>query len=242
MITFFTNCYEADWQELMLNGGIDKKINSCQCEFLFTILIINNVNNKEIVRQAANDLVENNVITNYYFAEEFSDLVLMYFDIKIDSFEGGYWYSIAPLVAIYVCSTKYMVYLTGDVICEKSNYDWIGKGIEMLLTYNNVKVINPIWNNKHDEALKEQDFYTNRYNLSNNFFDWHFGCSFSDQCFLIKTNDFIGKIYNEEDILSDAWYPKYAGNSFEKRISSYLKNKQYLRVTSKHSSYKHPII
>jgi len=242
MVTFFTSCYENDWRELIINGGIKRKIDSCNYHFAQKIIIVNNVNNKKVVKQALNELIEDEIISNYYFADEFSELILLFFNIDINSFNGGYWYSIAPLLAIYVCNTTYMVYFTGDAICENTEYNWIDNGIEALQKNDKIKVVNPIWNCKHDEAKKEQDFYTNIYKLNNELLDWHLGCSFSDQCFLIKTNEFIGEIYNEENDLSNVLYPTYAGNSFEKRVSSYLKNNQYLRLTSKHSSYKHPIL
>ena len=65
--------------------------------------------------------------------------------------------------------------------------------------------------------------------------------NFSDQCFLVKTENFKKKIYNEKDDLSELFYPDYAGDSFEKRVSSYLKNNKYYRITSKNITYYHPL-
>jgi hypothetical protein len=63
---------------------------------------------------------------------------------------------------------------------------------------------------------------------------------FSDQCFLIPTNIFKSQIYNEENTLSEIQYPQYAGDSFEKRVSSFLKNNKYYRITSNKTTYYHP--
>jgi hypothetical protein len=63
---------------------------------------------------------------------------------------------------------------------------------------------------------------------------------FSDQCFLRPTNIFKSQIYNEENTLSEIQYPQYAGDSFEKRVSSFLKNNKYYRITSNKTTYYHP--
>ncbi|MNY60581.1 hypothetical protein D3C86_1971540 [compost metagenome] len=71
--------------------------------------------------------------------------------------------------------------------------------------------------------------------IDNNFY---IGFGFTDQCYLIKRDIYIGKIYNEYNIESDR-YPKYGGELFEKRVDSYMRNNNLHRIIHKHKIYTH---
>jgi hypothetical protein len=240
-ITFFTQCYEGDWNAIINQGGYLRKLENINYPFSKKILIITNVNNRELVDSSAKKLKDNNIIDNFYFTDDFSNKVLEHFNIKEDSFDGGYWYSIAPLLAIYLCDTDYMVYLTGDSLNEKNDYDWISSGINMLKINDMVKVVNPVWNHQYSAAKDDENYYISLGNtLTKKYDDWSFGMGFSDQCFLIPTDVFKQQIYNENNDLSDIQYAKYTGECFEKRVSSYLKNNKFYRITNNNTTYYHP--
>jgi hypothetical protein len=237
-VTFFTQCYEGDWESIILNGGIQRKLENLNYEFTKKILIITNVNNREIVEESSKHLKENNVIDYYYFTDDYSDKVLEYFDIDKNTFNGGYWYSIAPLLSIYLCETEYLMYLTGDSLVEQKEYDWISRGVEMMLSNPKIKSVNPIWNHDFNNAeQQENELHNNKFEKNS---EWWYGQGFSDQCFLIKTETFKDKIYNNHNELSDIHYPKYAGESFEKRVYAFLLNQNYYRITNKQITYFHP--
>lgn len=237
-ITFFTQCYEGDWKSLILNGGIERKLENLNYNFTKKTLIITNVENRNIVEESIKNLVERNIIDDYHFTDDYSDKVLDFFNIDKESFNGGYWYSIAPLLSIYLCDTDYMVYLTGDSLTEKTDYDWISKGIELLKSNDKIKSVNPVWNYDFTNAEQQENELTNHTFEKNS--EWWYGQGFSDQCFLIKTKTFKEKIYNNHNKLSDIHYPKYAGESFEKRVYSFLLNNNYYRLTNKQITYFHP--
>lgn len=236
-VSFFTQCYEGDWNAIINQGGILKKLDNLNYDFVKKTLIITNVNDRKLVESSLNKLINHKIIDEYYFTDDYSDKVLDFFNIDKDSFNGGYWYSIAPLLSLYLCDTEFMVYLTGDSITEKSDYDWITNGIEMLKNNDNIKVVNPVWNLQYNESKNEENLYTQ---LIDKDLDWSYTMGFSDQCFLLSTNTFKKQIYNEVNDLSDKLYPGYAGESFEKRISSFLKNNNYYRITSNRTTYYHP--
>jgi hypothetical protein len=240
-ITFFTQCYEKDWHAIVNQGAFARKVENLNYDFFKKILIITNVKDRKSLEESLSKLIEDGTIDEYFFTDDYSDKVLEFFDIKMDSFNGGYWYSIGPLLAVYLCDTEYMIYLTGDSITEKKDYDWISEGIKILETDNKVKVVNPVWNLQYEAAKNdENDYIRNGTPLTDKNTDWSYGMGFSDQCFLIPTNTFKSQIYNEQNNLSDMTYPGYAGDSFEKRVSSYLKNNKLYRITSNYSTYFHP--
>jgi hypothetical protein len=240
-VTFFTNCYEGDWDAIINQGGFIRKLENLNYPFLKKYLIITNVNNRELVEENAKKLKDNGIIDGYYFTEDFSSKVLEFFNIDENSFDGGYWYSIGPLSSIYLCETEYMVYLTGDSLTENGNYDWITNGIEIIKSDINVKVVNPVWNLQYSAAKDDENYYISLGNvLIKKHNDWSYGMGFSDQCFLIPTNEFKKQIYNEHNEMSDIQYAKYAGECFEKRVSSYLKNNKFYRITSSNTTYYTP--
>jgi hypothetical protein len=96
-------------------------------------------------------------------------------------------------------------------------------------TTPDILVANPAWNNRFGEAkaesFKEDD-------------NWFYSYGFSDQCYLIRAENFRQQIYNEQHAASER-YPKYGGNLFEKRVDAYMRNKGLKRVTSKKIAYQH---
>ncbi len=240
-VSFFTQCYEGDWHSIINQGGLIRKLENLNYQFSKKILIITNVNNRELVEESLIKLIKDNVIDDYFFTDDYSDKILNFFNIDKESFNGGYWYSISPLLAIYLCESDYMVYLTGDSLTEKSDYDWITNGVKILKTNNKVKSVSPIWNLQYSAGIDDENYYISNGNqLIDKDSDWSYGMGFSDQCFLIPTDVFKSQIYNEENNLSDIQYPGYAGESFEKRVSSFFKNNKYYRIASNKTTYYHP--
>ena len=64
------------------------------------------------------------------------------------------------------------------------------------------------------------------------------GFGFSDQCFLVRSKDFKASIYNESNPASER-YPEHGGETFEKRVDSWMRNHNYQRLTFKHGYYLH---
>jgi hypothetical protein len=90
-------------------------------------------------------------------------------------------------------------------------------------------VANLTWDHKYDEARDESSEETG---------DFHIGFGFSDQCWLVRTEDFRAPIYNHSYPVS-ARYPDYGGELFEKRVDSWMRTTGALRGTYKEGSYVH---
>lgn len=212
----------------MLQGDyLDQMKSRCNFPFEKSILIINNVKNRTIVERAVKEKINDGIIDDYYFVEDYSDVVLKYFDIDKCTFEGGYYYSISELVSIYLCTSDYLLHFSSDSYLKINDNKWIKDAIAIMENRKDILVANPTWNNRFVEAKNEsfdevEDFYLSY--------------GFSDQCYLIKTNSFKKQIYNEKNIKSER-YPKYGGELFEKRVDSYMRNHNLKRITSKTNSY-----
>lgn len=227
-VTFETKCWKNDWEILLKTDYLKQMISRNDFSFEKKILFINNVKDYQEVEDSAKRLIDKGVLTNFYIVKDYADEALDFFKIKKDSFGQGYYYSIAELVSIYLCETKYLLHYSSDAILEKK-ISWIPQAMEKMENNPQIKVANPVWNRKYKEAKKESfqeddAFYT--------------GFGFSDQCYLVKTQDFKAQIYNEQNEASKR-YPKYGGELFEKRVDSWMRNNNFQRITYKKGSYLH---
>jgi len=228
-IGFETKCYENDWEFLLKKGYLERMIENCNYSFSEKVLYINNVKNLTKVKNAADSHIKKGNIDRYHVVEEYAEKALQELGIEQESFRGGYYYSIAELVSVCLCQTEYLLHFASDSRVVNSKYNWIDAAIEQMNLNPEIIVANPTRNFRYDvekeEAIKEDD-------------DWFYSYNFSDQCYLIKTENFRDKIYNHYHPDSEI-YPQYGGELFEKRVSSYMRNSGLWRITSKNISYKH---
>ncbi len=232
-VSFFTCCYKADWEFFLKQGRLKEMIERCHHAFATKNLIINNVDDRQEVNRYAKLAVQEGVIDHYFFSEDYTEQVLEHFSIKrkdfwLDGFDG-YWYSVAPLTAIFLCSTNYMLYFMGDCMPDKRyTFDWVKESVHKLNKHN-VFCITPYWQQfntqKVDNFLMEDQ---------NCFYDR----GFSDQCILAQTQKLKGTIYNEYNAGSEI-FPIYGGNHFERRVFCYISNKKHLRGILKNVGYTH---
>ncbi|MCM3568568.1 hypothetical protein [Neobacillus mesonae] len=227
-VTFETKCYEKDWEYLLKTNRLKRMIEQNNHDFNEKKLFINNVSNIKEVCAHAEKFVESGILTSYVVVDEFADEALKFFNIDRKGFKGGYYYSISELVAIYLCSTEYLLHFSSDSILETS-FDWVNHAISRMECDHNIKVANPVWNKKYAEAKNESLYEEERFFI---------GFGFSDQCYLIRTTDFRDRIYNERNPASER-YPAYGGELFEKRVDAWMRNHNYYRITYKHGSYIH---
>jgi hypothetical protein len=225
-VTFATSCWEKDWRQILLVDGYmaERQIGNHSFPFAERLLIINNVENLDEVKRAAEEKVEKGILTRYAVAGD----VLSHFELKRSDFNDWQYYNaLGPLNAIKEAKSDYLLFVTGDVYLKKP-VNWIRKAIKFMEKNRNVRVANLTWNDNYREAKKESSRSTWNFFVAN----W----GFSDQMFLVRCSDFKGPIYGE--VRADgAHYPR--GDVFEKRVFSYMKNRGWLRITYKHGSYTH---
>jgi hypothetical protein len=239
-VTFATSCWEKDWRLILLDDDYlrNRQIANQDFPFADRLLIINNVNDLETVKRAAQAKVDEGVLSRYVIAEELVSEMFPFFELRRSDFvavedafkvnsDWIYYNALSPLAAIYCCNTDYLLYLTGDVRLDEK-ISWIHKALRKMEKNSNIKVANLTWNKKYKEAKKES------YKKSWNFFMAKEG--FSDQFFLVKRAFFKQPIYGE--IRADSiHFPR--GDVFEKRVFSYMLNHGWERITFRHGSYTH---
>lgn len=227
MVTFETKCYENDWELMLKTDYLKTMIERCNYNFEKKVLYLNNISDLNSAMNAAELAVEKKIIDEYYIVENYAAAALEYFGIDIDSFNGGYYYSIAELVGIYLCKTPYLLHFSSDSFMERTAVNWIKDSIYYMEGNEKLIVANPLWNFKFHEAKNES---------IGNDIKCFFGQGFSDQCYLIRTDIFKEKIYNQKHPYSER-YPVYGGELFEKRVDAFMRNFDFYRLTHKGCSY-----
>ena len=227
MVTIETKVWEKDWEYILKGNYFEKMISANNYNFAKRQIIINNVKHRSTVEKYCEQKIREGVIDCYFAVEDFETEILNYFEISRESFKGGYYYSIAELLGIYKCETEYLLHFSGDSYLKKTNQNWVSDAVTIMENNHSVFVANPTWNDKFEEVKKEAIDETDKF---------HIGYGFSDQSYLIRTDDFKRKIYNENNIVSER-YPKYGGELFEKRVDAFMRNNEKFRITHKESSY-----
>ena len=210
MITFETKCWEKDWQYI-INRGYEEKLNSFNgYKFNEKLLFINNVLDEKLVCKEAEKLKETGVIDNWYLVRDYEEEVLNFFNLNKSSFlcgdADGYYYSISELTSIYLSKSEFILHFSSDSILQTDGSSWLESSLEVMLKNNNVVCITPAWED------------TKKYS------GLHYFQRFSDQCYLIKKDVFNKQIYNELNSCERLLFPKHGGNSFERKVYTYLSN------------------
>ena len=236
-VSYATSCYEKDWRYIL--GQPDylkvKQIENNQYNFAKKVLIINNVFDYEEVLRAAEKKIKEGVLTDVYIAKDYEQQALDFFNLKKEDFKAYkenkdqwvFYNATGVLTAIYLCKTDYLLFHTGDCYLDEP-VNWIGAAIELMERKNKYKVANLCWNNNFEEVEKESYKRTKKFYVSKS--------GFSDQQFLFKSEDFKRPIYNE--IRKDSHHFPW-GDTFEKRVFSFMKNHRWKRITYRYGHYIH---
>ncbi|MDU4962079.1 MAG: hypothetical protein E6X17_15595 [Sporomusaceae bacterium] len=229
-VTFETKCWEKDWRHLLETDRLQRAIEYNQYEFSERILYINNVSRENLttVLRAADACVDRDILTSYLLVEDYAEAALAAAGLTKADLGIGYYYSIAELVGIYCCRTEYLLHFSSDSMLT-GPCGWLEPAIDRLRQWPAVKVANPVWNSRYEEAKQEALLEDG---------DWYIGFGFSDQCYLIAPAVFRQTIYQETHPAA-ARYPAYGGELFEKRVDAWMRNHGCYRITYKHGAYVH---
>jgi hypothetical protein len=227
-VTFETKVWERDYEIILKSGRLQNMIHRCHYPFKEKKLFINNVNNLGKVQRLADKLISQSVIDGYVIVESLANEVLDFFELSKKSLGKGYYYSIAELTSIYLCTSKYLLHFSGDSIpMRNTQHQWLRHLLQKMEANPQICVANLLWNRKTSEAINESLEHDSQFCI---------GHGFSDQMYLIRAAEFKQPIYNEYNDKSNH-YPEYGGELFEKRVYSWMLNHSRLRATYMGLSY-----
>jgi hypothetical protein len=227
-VTLETKCWEGDWKRILEGEWLRQLGQRNAYPFSEKILMINNVKDYSTVSEHAERAVQRGWISKHINVEEYADQALDFFSVSRESLGIGYPYSIAELVGIFLCRSDFLLHYAGDCMPAAAS-DWVSRAVRLMSLDPRVKVCNLYPGEDPDRenhgSVDEPD-------------DFYLGNGFSDQCYLVRAEEFRQRIYHESHPAS-ARYPRYGGELFEKRIDSWMQNNGHLRATYKYAHYLH---
>ena len=196
---FATKTWKGDYTKF-LSGAFKRKVP--KYGFVQKWLFLNN----EVPKNSFNNFKEGKVFEVSKYAQK----ALEFFNLKKKDFRGGYKYSIAELVCLYLAKGfDYLVWVQGDCLIEETR-GFVEKAIRILQDKEYVSAVSPNSevNTWHKETGLDQFF--------------------SDQCFVVRIKEFRGQIYNyKQPKLNE--FPKHGGDSFERLVARYFRNNNKFR-------------
>jgi len=227
-ITLETKCWEGDWKRILTGEHLRLLSERNVYPFSEKILMINNVIKPAVVSKHAERAIQQGWITKYILVAEHAAEALDFFSISRESLGIGYPYSIAELVGIYLCRSDFLLHYAGDCLPAAAS-DWVSRAVGLMAKDPRIKVCS---------LHPGEDLGGEKPGLVGETDDFYLGQGFSDQCYLVRTENFRQRIYHESHPAS-ARYPRYGGELFEKRIDSWLRNHGHLAAAFKHAFYTH---
>lgn len=230
-LTIETKCWSGDWRWVLNAHRFEVLRDRCEGVDAVWTVWINNGPGVMQMTTAADRLFQLGLIDTWGVVSDFARITLDQLNISIASFSGGYYYSIAELVGICQCSTKFLLHFSGDSmpLCSEAESRWLTTLIKGLDDHPSWSVANLTWDNKFDEARRDSSVIQE---------PWAIGYGFSDQMYLLRAAEFKLPIYDEVNVAGSR-YPSYGGNLFEKRVDAYMRNHGRQRATLLTGAYRH---
>jgi hypothetical protein len=227
-IDFCTQCYERDWQFILSPGWLSSLTERCEHRFATRRLIINNVNDRRQVTDAATAAVARGEIDEFHFADDHIERALTIARLDKEAFGQRYYFSTGPLTSVFLSQADYLLHFTGDAYMTRAG-GWIDAAVAEMDNDKSLLAANPTWNGRFDEARAESVGETGDFWLC-------FG--FTDQCFLARPEEFRAPIYNYPDPRAQAG-PVPCNDLLEQRVAVFMRATNRRRITHKTATYRH---
>ncbi len=223
-----TNCWRRDWRLVLGADRLRQLVERNAYPFEERTVLINELADYTSALRLADAAVESGLLTSRVVVEGYAEKAMAEMGVTREDLGGAYGYSIAELVGLHITGCEYLLYFMSDCM-PTATHAWIPAALQLMESDPRIKVANLLWNGNTDEARAEAHWETE---------DFFVGSGFSDQCFLVRVDDFRGPILGHQHPAS-ARYPQYGQQGFERRVDSWMRRHGYLRATYKHASYRH---
>lgn len=226
-IAFQTSCYENSYPLLLKDGLLDTYLNCFKhIDFSEKFIILNNINDEEKVINLLNKYPD----FKWYDSYNESVKVLPHFGLIPSDFPYGVYYSIQHFIGLYYTKSDYLIHISEDCNIDNLNSQFILDSIDILESNDDYICALPRWMKDPELGAKEEAQKEDG--------KFYIAQGFSDQVNIYKTKIFKQDIYHFEHPDSNRFPPK-GGNSFERRVNSYLKVKNKFRAIHKDYYYIH---
>jgi hypothetical protein len=230
-IGFQTSCYSKSYKLLLKDGLLINFLDRFkEIDFFEKTIIINNVNwsDKDEIEKL---LVFYPSFKYYYAYKELYNNVLQSFNLNVSDFpDYGLHYSIQHFVGLYYTKCDYLLHVSEDCNIDNLDSQYIKDCIEILESNSDYLYAQPRWGTDPNKGTIEESIRRDG--------KFHIAKGCTDQIYLIRTKDYKQDIYHYEHPDSNRYPPK-GGNSFERRVNSYMQCNNKYRVIHNDYHYIH---
>lgn len=225
-VALVINTYESTVSRVLRRSFFSERASENLRIFDETILLINNVQNRQKADQAAQDLVTWGEISSFFHVSDLLSHALQQIGLQPEDLGRIPHYSDCVLVAPFTTDAKFLLYWDAEVTLVTPT-EWVERSIALLNRQSDVFVASPI------PSRREYSRYVGETK------DFHFDYGFSDQLFLVRTEDLRKTIYREKCPASLRYPLSHVGSVAEQRLDSYMRNHSLVRALFKDATYLH---
>jgi hypothetical protein len=216
-ISFQTSCYQNSYKLLLKDGLLEHYLSLFpDTKFLEKTVIINNIRDKDSMEEVISLLNKNYPDVKYYIAYDEILNALPHFNLSAWDFPIGMFYSIQHFIGIYYTKADYLFHVSEDNNIDNLDSQFITDCIDILESSDDYISAQPWWGTDPTKGAVEEA------NAEGYTLDKFYICkTLSDVINIYKTKVFKQDIYHYEHPDSNK-YPLKGGNSFERRVNSYM--------------------
>lgn len=227
-VSLYIDVWGSYYRQILSPRWISSIERNCGDAFYSTYVVQNNIQ-ADLINDCE-DLtygLQKDGISSVIRVDDLEKEALGRWGFRREDFDPIPYQSLGDLVAIDHCPSEYMVFFAGDAL-PWGESDWVREGIALLKSRPDILAVNPCWNGFYHHI---------RFDSVSETEDYFLGQVFSDQCYLARVSDLRANIYGETNASADEIHLKKHGNSFEKRLTAYMKNHDKFRASLKSACY-----
>jgi len=216
-VTLVVNTFERTYRTVLTPAFFAQIAHDCQRQFEKVTVLINNVNDPDAVRELANGLCRDGVISSYVTVAD--ELATCLARVKLRDADLGRLphYSDCFIVAPFVVDTEYLLYWDADVRLL-TPAPWVDEAMSLLASNPTLWVASP--------QPSEREYSQVARRSAGVLYDY----GFSDQLFLVRTHDFRQPLYGELAPASLRFPLSHVTYTAEQRVDSYMRNRGLQRA------------
>jgi len=222
------NTFERTIDKVLTPGFFPGIEHQNRRRFTERILLVNNVEDPVGTRARAQRILDDGEVTSVHFVASHIDDVLVALGLSKVEFGRLLHLTDWAFVAPFVTRSSYMLHWDADVSLARP-VDWVGAAVELLDTEPAVfcATARPTWWDPRKELI-----VGTRPGFA-------LGYGFSDQMFLVRTDELRQPIYHERCPASARYPTSHICATFEQRLDSYMRRHCCYRAVYLESHFSH---
>jgi hypothetical protein len=229
-VALVVNTYERTYRSVLTPGFFSKVVESNQRQFDEVVALVNNVDDERDARSRADALISRGEITSYAFVTDHIGPALRQAGLTSRSLRRHPYLLDYGLVMPHVCTSEWLLGWDAETELE-TPANWVDAGIELLDSNPRLFHTSLAWPGLRADEPGFEGEEVGRIG------DYSINWGFSDQLFLLRRADLIGRIYQRFAPMAAARHAPHP-TTFEYRVEANQRATRRPRATLTTLHYK----